>query len=61
MSETNPLVLPVGFIVGFTEGILVYLTVGFVLSFLVGCTGVKGEIVMCKQAKSTQSGDTVPF
>ena len=43
MSETNPLVWAVCFEVGFTEGVWVDLTVGFVLGFLVGCTGVRAE------------------
>ena len=45
----------VGFIVSFTERILVDLTLGFVLGFLVGCTGVRGEIVTRKTRQNQHS------
>ena len=38
LENATPLTLPVGFLVGFMDGVLVGRTVGFVLGLLDGCT-----------------------
>ena len=40
MSETNPLVIPVGFVLGFTEGVLVGFRVALCLVSLLGALDV---------------------